>query len=276
MSVSVCQGRVWQDDFDSARTAVKKSNNLLLIGFFTPGNQRSEQLRHALLQVLAIPYMNEHCDLVISDFQSNIEIAKSMEVFRVGTLLAFLPNGKQLARLNGPLQTDQLKAFIDCLLPALNKMVDSGALTTVPLMLRDGYFHDELVYGPVSVSATTNAPLEIGTLEKDQSYLIVVSGQYSVWPDALKRGVDAAFYRHPKYGGTEKPFTRTKTLKLPSLKLNFSDLWKAQSDGKAMLQPEHVYEVLVQGTGEALTVAIADESPQDNSGELYVTVYQTK
>jgi hypothetical protein len=181
-----------------------------------------------------------------------------------------------LARINEPLQPDQLKAFIDCLLPALNKMISSDFRTTVPLMLRDGYFHDALVYGPVSVSATTNAPLEIGTLEKDQSYLIVVSGQYSVWPDVQKRGVDAAFYRHPRHGGTNKPFTRTKTLKLQNPNTNFSDLWKAQSDGNTVLQPEHVYEALVQGNGEPLTAAIADESPHDNSGELYITVYETK
>src|SRR5262245_16790680 len=172
MSVSVCHGRIWQEDFDSAYSTVKKSNNLLLVGFIVPGNQRSEQLAYSLEQLLKIPYMNEHCDVVYSNMLTSSEIAQGMKVFRVGTLLTLLPNGKQLGRLNDPLPVDQLKAYMDGLLPALNKYVAPGTQqTTLPLTLREGFVHGDLLYGPVTIPATNSDPVEIGVLETGKVYL---------------------------------------------------------------------------------------------------------
>lgn len=117
-------------------------------------------------------------------------------------------------------------------------------------------------------------------LTKGRTFLITVRGTYSIWhsgckEDGTSQGVDAYYCYLPL--GRCKPPEVNKSLVLGSGGWIKPIYDIAVSNGASVAYSrDHVYRVKLKGTGDFLRASIQDTPPNDNCGDLTITIEEIK
>ena len=130
----------------------------------------------------------------------------------------------------------------------------------------------------VAVPSNGSTVLSTNVLENGVTYILKASGTYTYWPAQLPEAgiADAEYSLRPE--GNNNPGPGPQWISGDDLDSPWENYLEVKVDGNpvdwGLFNTDHVYEIVLVGTGSQVDFRILDSYYPDNSGELQVEIYK--
>lgn len=279
----------WRNRLSEAQYASVSSGKGILL-YFSGSGQTCAHYDSLFSMPGVITAAVSRYEMVRLDFDRERELAARLNVFKAGTILVYDKTGKGLItitdalnadefvrQLSGPSAEQAARAATPRPTVAAAKGTPASRPTVTPLSVTPSITptpipKGRIVAGPVAVSATSESPQPICTLQAGKNYVAVFSGVFSISRLVRDRGTDACFrYEMPLNPGqifaSEMVEVRHPDGKLYPLVAKATGVRPAYNTS-------HIYELPITGDGQVMTVMVRDTEYRDNSGSFKVQVYE--